>query len=139
VGVQPDLACAANEALKTATLDALHALAEREKNPARKYELAWILEGKERARNPVQLSADQRSVYVGNFGPRKVFLEHELLYYQRGENPRHPLIPLGNHRFAVDGTDSFRVEFVLNSRGEVTEIVGLYLDGHQDRNKRDNL
>ncbi len=75
--------------------------------------------------------------YVGQYGPRKIWIENDQLYYQRENRPRYKLIPMGEDRFMLEGLDYFRIQFVSDSTGIVVELVGLYEGGYRDSNKRD--
>jgi hypothetical protein len=44
---------------------------------------------------------------------------------------------MGDHWFMIKELDYFRVEFVVDEKGEVNEIIGHYDDGHTDGHKRD--
>ena len=74
-------------------------------------------------------------MYAGTYGPRLISLEDGALWYEREGRPRFRLEPLGQHRFGLDGMDSFRLEFVV-ADGQSSELIGHYDDGRQDRNPR---
>jgi len=139
-GVKPDIECPAAEALDIAYLDALRKLRSRGSDSSRfylyKYFLDWAIEGVEARMNPVTLSRRELKVYVGTYGPRTISLKGDALYYQREDRPQYRMIPIGKHRFALDGVGIIRFEFVPDASGNMIEIVGHYEGGYTDRHKR---
>lgn len=74
---------------------------------------------------------------TGTFGPRRIFLENERLFYQRGEGGPHELRPLPTaDRFHVGDLDFFRIQFLRDASGSVVKLVGQYNDGREDQNLR---
>ena len=45
-------------------------------------------------------------------------------------------MPMGDDLFALEGLDYFRLQFVRDPSGAVTEAVGLYDNGHRDASPR---
>jgi hypothetical protein len=74
---------------------------------------------------------------VGQYGPRKIWVEGGELYYQREDRPKYKLTPMGNHWFMIEELDYFRIEFVADENGEFNELIGHYDSGYTDSNKRD--
>ncbi len=56
--------------------------------------------------------------------------ENGALFYQR-TGPKYRLVPMTATLFALDGLDTFRVEFVVKD-GKAVELVGLYDTGDRD-------
>ena len=81
---------------------------------------------------PVRVTAERLARYAGDYGPRRLLLVGNALYYQREGNPRYRLIALSQDTFAVDGLDDFRIRVESNADGAPLRIVGLYLAGNQD-------
>jgi hypothetical protein len=135
-GVTPDIEISQEKALDVAHLEALNKLVEREKDPDRKAQLQWAVDGKKVILNPVTVEMSQLQAYVGQYGPRKLWIEDGELYYQREEGPRYKLIPMGDHWFMIEELDYFRIEFVADEKGEVNEVIGHYDSGHTDSHKR---
>jgi hypothetical protein len=79
----------------------------------------------------------QLQKYAGHYGPRKFWVEDDHLYYQREDRPKYKLIPMGDHRFMLEGLDYFRIQFVADEGGEFNEMIGQYDNGRTDGNKRD--
>jgi len=136
-GVEPDIAVPAAEALDVAIMEAAKKLLAKTDNEDRKFQLQWIIAGKEAERNPVTLTPAELQPLVGTYGPRAITLENRELYYQRQDRPKYRLIPMGNDTFMLDGLDSFRLQFGRDQAGAVTEIIGLYNDGQKDGSPKD--
>ena len=48
------------------------------------------------------------------------------------------MIPMTEDTFWFEDIDYFRIKFVKDENGNVTELVGLYQGGRTDSNKRDS-
>jgi len=136
-GIEPHIAVPADEALDMAIMEAVKALLAKTDNEVRRHRLEWIITGKEAEQNPVTLTPEEMQVYVGSYGPRTITLEDGELSYQRKERPKYRLIPMVGDTFVLDGMDDFRVQFGRDETGAVTEIIGMYDNGHRDVNPRD--
>lgn len=75
--------------------------------------------------------------FVGTYGPRAISLEDGALWYQRGKIRRMQLLPVGQDRFLVGDLDDFRIRFERDASGKVVRLVGLYSDGSEEPNPRD--
>lgn len=135
-GVTPHIEVPQEKALDVAHLEALKKLSEKNTDPDRQAELKWAIEGKEALLNPTRVELGELQAYVGQYGPRKVWVESGTLCYQRENRPKYKLLPMGNHRFMLDGLDYFRIQFVVDEEGKATELIGQYDDGHTDNHKR---
>jgi hypothetical protein len=136
-GIAPHIAVPQEQALDVAHLEALKKLLEKTEDADRKAQLEWAIDGKNVKLNPVPVEVSQLQKYAGQFGPRKFWVEAGVLRYQREDRPPYKLIPMGDHRFMLDGLDYFRIQFVEAPTGEFNEMIGQYDDGHADGNKRD--
>ncbi len=137
-GISPDIEVPQEQALDVAYLKALKKLIDEEDDPDRKQRLAWVIEGKEAMLKPFVPLEGVLQDYVGVYGPRRIWMEGEELYYQRGENPQYLLIPMAADKFMVNGLDYFRIEFVRDETNRVVKLVGLYDNGHTDNHERDS-
>jgi len=135
-GITPDIEVPQEKALDVAHLKALEKLLEKAKDPTREAELKWAIEGKKVLLNPVTIEKGKLKVYVGEYGPRKIWIENVELYYQREDRPKYKLIPMGNHWFMLDGLDYFRIQFIIDGKGKATELIGHYSSGPADSHKR---
>ena len=136
-GVTPDIQVSQEKALDVAHLEALNKLLEKEKDADRKAQLQWVIDGKKVILNPITIELSQLQAYVGQYGPRKIWVEGGELYYQREDRPKYKLTPMGNHWFMIEELDYFRIEFVADENGEFNELIGHYDSGYTDSNKRD--
>jgi len=136
VGVEPHLAVAADEALLVARVDALETLEAASTDDAHRQQLAWVREGIEIERGPIELGDIDLTAYVGQYGVRRVTLENGRLYYQREGRPRFTLRPVGEHLFFLEGEDHFRIRFEPDGEGGMARLVGLYSNGNTDASER---
>lgn len=135
-GVQPDIAVPSSKAFDVAYTQALKKLSDRLTDPDRKAAIAWIAEGREALLNPVKTDPEILKQYAGAYGDRTISLENGDLYYQRQGRPKYRLIPMTTEKFALDGLDRFRLQFVRGSDGSITELIGMYDNGMRDRSPR---
>lgn len=137
VGVIPDIPVPAEEALETAHAEALRRLIAKEEDERYKAFLEWALPDIENRIHPMTIAKKEMKPYVGRYGPRRVFIDGDTLWYQREDRPRMRLAPLGDNLFRVGDLDYFRISFERDAKGKVVRIVGHYDDGHTDANERD--
>lgn len=125
------------KALEVAHLKALERLLEKTKDPKRQAELKWALEGKRTLLNPVTVDESELQRYVGQYGPRRIWIENKQLCYQREDRPKYRFIPMGDHWFMLEGLDYFRIQFLVDEKGEAIELVGHYSNGVVDSHKKE--
>jgi hypothetical protein len=133
-GVTPDVAVPAAQALDRAYALAVERLAAKTTDQDRKAEFAWILAGEKAKQAPPRVEAKTLKSYAGVYAERKVTFENGSLFYQR-TGPKYRLIPMTATLFALDGLDSFRIEFVVKD-GKAVELVGLYDNGERQPSPR---
>jgi len=131
-GITPDIVAPTEQALAVAHADALRRLIEVERDERIKATLQWALEDVASRMHPLSLSRQQLKEYVGTYGPRRIFLEKDTLYYQRERRARMRLEPMGKDRFRIVDLDSFRIGFEREATGRIAKLVGLYDDGRTD-------
>ncbi len=134
-GVEPHLAVPVEEALDVAYLDALGKLAA-EAEGDQQAALNWTIAGLEAAAAPVTLEPAAMERFAGQYGPRRVWIEEDALWYERGQNGRYRMIAMGGDWFMFEELDFFRIEFETDDGGQTATLVGHYDNGHQDRNER---
>ena len=137
IGVIPDIAVPADQALTRARTDALKKLLEKEEDERIAATYQWGLTDLESQLNPITLSKKQMKQYVGAFGPRRIFIEDGSLYYQRNTRPKNKLEPMGEDLFRVGDLDYFRILFERDDKGKVVKLIGLYSSGRRDGNEKD--
>ena len=135
-GVIPEIAVPTENALIAAQLDAMKRLKEKSASPDDSLAIAWTSDELESQMHPVTMSKEELGQYVGNYGPRRIFVEGEVLQYQRQGRPALPLAPIAKDLFRVGDLDYFRIRFERDPAGKVMTLVGMYNDGHQEPNPR---
>lgn len=109
---------------------------EKDKKNAKRY-IAWAKDAIRTAEKPVVVPAEIQIDYIGDYGPRHITYQKGNLYYKRDGRTKYRLIPLNDDTFALDGLVWFRIRFAKNKDGQVTGIIGLYLNGNRDESPRD--
>lgn len=135
-GVAPDLVVESTRALEAAHREALKKIMARTPNERDKAQLDWAITGLDAKLNPPTVDVASLSRYAGSYGPREIKLENGVLLYRRTPNPWARLIPMSTTLFQPDNLDYFRVEVVLDEKGNPTGLVGHYDNGMVDRSER---
>lgn len=139
VGVVPQIAVPADEALQRARLEIAQRALETEEDVSWRERLGWDLVALRAEAQPVELGRKQLKAYAGQYGERRIWVEDGHLRYQRGEGRRMTLRPLGEDLFASD-LDWFRLRFERDEAGRIVAATGLYAGDRQgppDRSPRD--
>lgn len=136
-GVVPDIAVAADDALLAAQKDVLERLRETIESPEDSLALAWTLIDLESRLHPMELEIESLREYVGRYGPRQIFLEGDVLMYQREDRPKLPVAPMARDLFRVGDLDYFRLRFERDASGAIVGVTGLYDDGREEPSPRD--
>jgi retinol-binding protein 3 len=132
-GVQPDIEIESERALDRAMIEILETLAETGDDSAR-----WGLINLRSRLSPLELSASELAEYAGQYTDRELKMEGDSLMYRRKGRPSwSSLIAVDEDQFVIDGFDGFLMTFERNSDGEITQIVGSYVQGHSDRSDRE--
>jgi hypothetical protein len=129
VGVKPDIATAAQEALPVAHLDAIRALKAEATSEKEKARLDWALERARARYQPVSLSVQELQQFAGTYGQARVWVEGGQLRFQRETESPFLLVPLARNIFASETNDPIRVEFVFGSTGRIVKLVLTDEDG----------
>lgn len=95
----------------------------------------WVEELLRAEENPVSVPFKILESYVGDYGPRHVRLRDGVLVYQRA-GPEYRLFPLSRDTFSLVGLSRFRIRFETDKNGDVTHLVGLYIEGQTDRSDK---
>ena len=135
-GVAPHIVEEQALALNTAYKEALDKLAESNKSKSAQYTYKWIRDGLQANEDNVELTASQRQVYVGNYGPRNVSSDGSNLFYQKGGNDKLKLVPMGDHKFMIAELPFMRLQFDYED-GQVIALVGHYDNGTNHRNEKE--
>jgi hypothetical protein len=131
-GVIPDVAVPVEQALTVANAKALEGLREKETDPEGQQMLDWYLAGLKSQTHPLTLARAQLEEYVGVYGPRRVFLDGDILCAQREGRPMIRLRPMVRDLFAATERNDFRLRFDRDGQGRIVRVVGIYDDGQQD-------
>ncbi|HDS01039.1 MAG TPA: hypothetical protein ENO22_13640 [candidate division Zixibacteria bacterium] len=136
-GVEPHISCAADHALEVARVDAMEKLVAKAESEEEKGMLRWDLDMLKAQLEPVEVPEELMNKYVGDYGPRKIWMEGDELYYQRDDRPKQKLIALSEDIFMIEGVDYFKMKFEEDESGEVIGILGIYKQGFIDRSPKD--
>jgi hypothetical protein len=109
---------------------------ENKKENAERY-ITWAKDAVRAAEKPHVVPTEILIDYIGDYGPRHITYHKGNMYYKRDNRRKYRLIPLSDDTFALDGLVWFRIRFAKDKDGNVTRIIGLYLDGNRDESPRD--
>lgn len=133
VGVIPHIKVDASQALEVAQINALEYLIEESNDSELKKFYQWNLDAIQAILEPVIIEKSTLESYIGNYGPRIISMENNILYHQRSGRNKHELIPLSNDEFQLKDLSSFRIKFI-SEEGQITALEGHYDNGRSDRN-----
>ena len=136
-GVIPDIAVPKEKALIGGQMDALKRLQEKSADPEDSLAIAWSLGDLECQMNPIALSREDLGAYAGTYGPRRIFLEGDVLQYQRQGRPKIALLPMGKDLFRLAEMDTFRMRFDRDASGKIIGLTGMYNDGREESNPKE--
>ena len=131
VGVEPDIAVPADEALAAAHLDALKKIEEKA-DEAGKKTIAWAREGIEASLHPYALPAKALKEYAGDYGLRVIRMEGSRLVQARDGGAARALVPMRKDFFGVEGLDGLRIRFTRDTSGHIDGLVALYDVGREE-------
>jgi CubicO group peptidase (beta-lactamase class C family) len=106
------------------------------KNPFAKRYLPWVKEVIQAEEKPVLIPEETMARYAGIYGPRHVYIKEGRLYYQREGGKEYELLPLSEDTFTFKTRGVFRLRFVPDESGQVTKVIGIYIDGRTDESLR---
>ena len=126
-GVEPHINVPAEEALKTAHLQALEQLVSHCQNDDERKNLTWIAEIIESDYSPVQMDDSDLSRYAGEYGKRRFYVENGSLYYGHSDFPESwKLSPMTQTRFRLD--EDLKFEFLMDQTGKSSAVKIFYAD-----------
>ena len=125
--------CESMSNFEFAQILALDTLIKTATKPGKLEVFKWTYDDMKALREPFDLSQELINKYVGDYNPRRIFLEDGQLYYQRGDNPKHRMIPMSEDTFVFDDLDYFRLKIEMDKDGNPVAAVGLYQGGNTDR------
>jgi C-terminal processing protease CtpA/Prc len=130
VGVEPDIAVPADEALKVAYLKALEVLRKTAPNSDVKALYQWYIDGHKAKTEPAVVDVEKLVRYVGKYGSYNITLDDEVLYYQRGDRAKYRMIPMSEALFLIDEVSDRRLKFVVEDTA-VTGVISLHSNGER--------
>ncbi len=137
-GVFPDYPVKSELALDQSKVLALQNLAEKTKDPKKKSGYEWMIVSLQAVMDPVKIEENILKSYAGTYDKRIITFENGILYYTGRSKIKYQLIPIDESTFMLKDLSEFRVKFVKDGTGKVTELIGIYDDGHTDKSARSN-
>lgn len=137
-GVAPDIMIASEKALEQAQILALQKLLEKSKDEQQKRTFRWMIESLQAVMNAPAVDENTLKSYAGTYEDRTITYDAGKLYYQRKGRQKYQMTPISDDTFMFKDIDYFRLKFVKDSAGNVTEVNGLYDDGNMDKSARTN-
>jgi retinol-binding protein 3 len=125
IGVKPDIAVSAKDALLTAQIVALEKLSA--KFPDNKANYDWHLQALRAKQKPVSVSDETLKSYIGKYGIITLLWENGKLISLR-EGIKTELIPIAQDLFLLEGRDDARFR-ILFENGKVAGLERLFEDG----------
>lgn len=135
-GVIPDIEISSSKALTKAHILALENLKEKSEDEKLKTTYGWLIQSLEATLTDINLNTDLLRSYAGSYGERKVYYENGKLIYQRNGKQKFELTPMTEDTFMLKEVDYFRVKFIRDDSGKITELIGIYDDGKTDKSQR---
>jgi hypothetical protein len=125
IGVKPDIAVSAKDALLTAQIVALEKLSA--KFPDNKANYDWHLQALRAKQKAASISDETLKSYIGKFGIITLLWENGKLISLR-EGIKTELIPIAQDLFLLEGRDDARFR-ILFENGKVSGLERLFEDG----------
>ena len=137
-GVTPDIKISSTKALIKAQILALDAIKNKsiDVNASQTYD--WLIESLTATMDDDIINPDILTEYSGKYGERVILFENGKLYYQRNGRQKFELTPMNDDTFMIKDIDFFRIQFIKDDSGKVTELRGLYSDGKTDNSIKTN-
>jgi CubicO group peptidase (beta-lactamase class C family) len=130
--------------MKAGRLETAIALYERslkldKNNGNARQRIEWMKIEIEARDHPVELTTRDLEGFVGQYGPRRIRLQDDTLYYYREGtgNPERFLYPLKLDLFGLQDNPEWRFRFELDAHGRATAIEGWTATGNVDRHERE--
>jgi len=101
--------------------------------------IEWINVELEVRERPVVVTGEYLSKLVGQYGPRRIRLQNDTLYYLRegSSSSERYLYPLKPDLFGLQGSPDWRFRFDLDDSGQAVAIEGRHVTGFVDRHARE--
>ena len=138
VGVLPDINVKSEHALEQAHISALEDLSGKVKDKELINKYNWIIGSLKAALSKPETDENTLKYFAGIYNDRIISFENGKLFYQRSGRQKFEMIPMTEDTFMLKDLEFFRIQFAKDSSGNVTELIGLYDDGHKDISARTN-
>lgn len=132
VGVSPDIAVNAEQALEAAEQKIFDIAFKTSKDTNEIKRLKWQYSIIQARNHPVSLDSTQLIKFSGMYGAFNIQYNKGLLYYQKTGKAKFELIPMSANAMRVRGNDTFIIEFYSNASGKTDRIITKYDDGRQE-------
>ncbi len=101
-------------------------------SPSQSFKINWIKETIPILRQPLVLDDDTKTAYVGVYGPRRIYVKSNELYYQRDGRAKLKMVPITENYFMFKDEPGFRIK-INKENGKAVAIEGIYSDGIVDQ------
>lgn len=135
-GVSPDIEINSTKALIKAQIIALETISQNKSDEREVNASKWLIESLTATLNDIDIDNTLLKNYSGKYGDRKVYYESGKLFYQRNGRQKFELTPMSEDTFMIKDLGYFRIKFVKDTSGKITELVGMYDDGKTDRSEK---
>ena len=137
-GIEPHVTVPYTRALATAHAEILQSLAKKAGDGLEKRLLTWSAERLSAQASDAKLTRREMLRMAGDYGERQFWIENDSLYYQRIGVPKKPrrVLPVGDGLYMIENHKGFRLRFEPAGNAKPTRVVGMYIDGREDRNER---
>ncbi|MDH4157625.1 MAG: S41 family peptidase [candidate division Zixibacteria bacterium] len=128
IGVQPDIAAAAANALALGHIAALEAVKRRAGDMAAAGKLNWLIDGLRAELDSISLTEDELRLFVGHYQQYGVELDDGQLLVLVGGKPFCNLKSFSLKLFAVEEHPESRVRFVIDEKTHTPTALEVLLD-----------
>jgi hypothetical protein len=117
VGIQPDIEVSSYKAFDVAYLHAIKKLREKGTDDQFNDRLDWLIPALESNVDPTFVGRAVLKSYVGQYGPIKIFYDHNSLYFEYKNRRQMKMYPMSETKFRCGVYDEYRIEFHLDDKG----------------------
>jgi C-terminal processing protease CtpA/Prc len=117
IGIQPDIEVPSYKAFDVAYLHAVMKLREKGTDEQFNARLDWLLPALESNVNPVFVDEEILKSYVGQYGPIRIFYDHNSLYFEYRNRRQMKMYSMSENKFRCGVYDEYRIEFHLDDNG----------------------
>ncbi len=122
-GVIPDIETAADQALDRALFDIYRSIANGTDDSDLAMMAVWRLAPLAARFAPWRPDPEELSAFVGQYGPRRIWLEEERLMYQRDDRDPTQLLPMMPGTFRFADSEAYLIDFLGYETGRVEALA----------------